>query len=550
MAADPKSRVQPDAGGSIAVVCPCGKSASISAEHAGKKVRCSKCRRVLLVDPHSTNAPPSAAESMMAGNPGAATIADVSKSPRSYQDILSPPQQKDEIGRLGPYRVLEVLGAGGMGVVFKAEDPSLACLVALKAMLPSAAEKAAAKERFLREARAAAALKHHDHVVNIYRVDEDRGIPYLAMEFLDGESLEDCLRREGRLGISDVLRIGREIADGLAAAHERGLIHRDIKPANVWLQRRSVRRKDGRSDSSTNSAVRVKILDFGLARSADDATITQSGAIMGTAAYMPLEQARGERLDARCDLYSLGVVLYRMVTGKMPFEGNSLISVLTAMLSQTPVEPCEHDSNIPAQLNDLIMRLLSKNAADRPADASEVYAALCDIEEAPVISPPVETFAAVTEWPMTEPDKKSSPPRVKVSVASMDEMPTTKAVRKKPDVPIANFVLGHNARQMTGVLLAIGLVTFASIAIVCIALLPIMLNPSKPVRRELERKIRTKDEEAAAEKFTPKVDVNKEVFSPDGPKGFSPKDAKDLPPEDPDGFSPKDEKGFSPKYAK
>src|SRR5262249_19656984 len=141
----------------------------------------------------------------------------------------------DELGRLGPYRVLQVLGAGGMGVVFRAEDPQLARLVALKTMLPALAASDSARQRFLREARAAAAIKH-DHIVSVYQVGEDRNVPFLAMEFLDGESLDSLVKREGKLPVPETLRIGRQIASGLAAAHKRGLIHRDIKPANIFLE--------------------------------------------------------------------------------------------------------------------------------------------------------------------------------------------------------------------------------------------------------------------------------------------------------------------------
>ncbi len=151
-------------------------------------------------------------------------------------EFLAPAQAPDEIGRLGPYRVLAVLGHGGMGVVFRAEDPQLARLVALKAMLPAVARQPSARERFFREARAAAALKHQ-HIVSIYQVGEDRGAPFLAMEFLEGEPLDVRIAREGKLPAAEIVRIGRQIAQGLAAAHDKGLIHRDIKPANIWLER-------------------------------------------------------------------------------------------------------------------------------------------------------------------------------------------------------------------------------------------------------------------------------------------------------------------------
>src|SRR5439155_2301481 len=199
----------------------------------------------------------------------------------------------DELGRLGPYRVLKVLGAGAMGVVFQAEDPDLQRLVALKVMRPSLATSAEFHRRFLREARLAAAIDH-EHIVTVYQVGEDRGVPYLAMKMLQGETLEDRLERPpGRMPLPEVLRVGREIAEGLAAAHERGLVHRDIKPANIWLE---------------GKKLRVKVLDFGLARLAtdsgsaadhDDGPLTHEGAIIGTPSYMSPEQGRGASVDAR-----------------------------------------------------------------------------------------------------------------------------------------------------------------------------------------------------------------------------------------------------------
>src|SRR5262249_5905800 len=167
-----------------------------------------------------------------------ASQAAVTRREPIEQDLcafLAPSQAADELGRLGPYRVLEVLGSGGMGVVFRAEDPQLRRQVALKAMLPALAANKSARQRFLREARAAASIKH-EHIVTIYQVSEDRGVPFLAMEFLEGESLDDRAKRMGQLPLAEALRIGREIASGLEAAHEHGLIHRDIKPANIWLE--------------------------------------------------------------------------------------------------------------------------------------------------------------------------------------------------------------------------------------------------------------------------------------------------------------------------
>ena len=223
---------------------------------------------------------------------------------RHFIDFLAPSQAADELGRLGCYRVLKVLGHGGMGVVFEAEDPQLRRKVALKAMLPTLAASETARKRFLREAQTAAAIEH-DHIVPIFQVGEDRGVPFIAMPLLKGEPLDRRLLRESRLPLSEVIRIGRETAAGLAAAHKKGLIHRDIKPANLWLEETG----------------RVKILDFGLARAAaDSGQLTQSGAIIGTPAYMAPEQVDGKTLDARCDLFSLGCVLYRLSTGELPFQ--------------------------------------------------------------------------------------------------------------------------------------------------------------------------------------------------------------------------------------
>jgi serine/threonine protein kinase/WD40 repeat protein len=276
-------------------------------------------------------------------------------------DFLTPAEESGYLGGLGGYRVRRVLGTGGMGVVFLAEDPQLQRPIALKAMQPGLAANADAKTRFLREARAAAALKH-DHIVGIYQVGEDRGTPYLAMEFLDGESLEDRLRREAKLPLPEVLRIGREIAEGLEAAHENGLVHRDIKPGNIWLE---------------GKRGRVKILDFGLARTSNDnLQLTQSGAIVGTPAYMPPEQARGEKVDARCDLYSLGCVLYQLSTGQLPFQADNLMSLMMALATQQPRSPREINPDLPPALVDLIVRLLGKDPAQRPANAREVADAL------------------------------------------------------------------------------------------------------------------------------------------------------------------------------
>lgn len=274
---------------------------------------------------------------------------------------LAPPQGPDELGRLGQYRILKVLGIGGMGVVYQAEDAILGRAVALKAMLPAVAARAANRQRFVREAKATAALRH-EHIVTVFHVGEDRGVPYLVMEFLEGETLEDRLKREKQLPVDAVLRIGLQTARGLAAAHARGLVHRDIKPANIWLER---------------GTGRVKILDFGLARAtADDTHLTVSGIILGTPAYMAPEQARGEPVDARTDLFSLGAVLYRLCTGRLPFRGKDTLAILAALAVDTPESIAHVRGGLPAALEHLVMRLLAKTPEDRPTDAATVCEAL------------------------------------------------------------------------------------------------------------------------------------------------------------------------------
>ncbi len=284
--------------------------------------------------------------------------------PEDGRDFLEPPAAPDEIGRFGPYRVLRVLGAGGMGVVFLAEDPPLRRLVCLKMPRPPR-PCPALRQRFLREARAAAAVRH-DHVVTIYHVGEQAGQPYLAMEYLDGETLDARLQREGRLPPAEVLRVGQEIADGLAAAHACGLVHRDIKPGNVFLEK---------------TTGRVKILDFGLAHVAeDDARLTQVGVVVGTPMYMAPEQARGEPVDGRCDLFSLGCTLYQAAAGRPPFVTRNTVAALLSVASDTPRPPDDLDTRIPPALSELIMKLLAKDPADRPASAQQVKEALRAID--------------------------------------------------------------------------------------------------------------------------------------------------------------------------
>ncbi len=310
---------------------------------------------------------------------------------------LAPAQQPDEIGRLGGYRILKELGRGGMGVVYQAEDPKLKRLIALKAMLPKLASSEAHRLRFVREAQAMAAV-HHDNIVTIHAVDEDKGVPFLAMEFLHGMPLDQWLKNGRKPTIPQVLGLGREIAEGLAAAHERGLIHRDIKPGNIWLD-------------STHKG-RVKILDFGLARATqEDVHLTQTGAIMGTPAYMAPEQARSEKVDARSDLFSLGCVLYKLCTGAMPFTGDTTMSLLMALAVDNPKPVRELNPDVPAELADLVTRLLEKVPAKRPQSAREVVQALQAVGRTSASTASSPTVTAV--MPPPPPSAPAAPPQEK-----------------------------------------------------------------------------------------------------------------------------------------
>jgi len=275
--------------------------------------------------------------------------------------FLDPPQQEGELGWLAHFRVVKRLGSGGMGVVFLAEDSRLRRQVALKVMRPELAQDLTARQRFLREARAIAAIQS-DHIVAIHDVGLVKNMPYLATELLHGKSLDAYLREDPRLTPAQVLDLGQQLARGLEAAHRTGLIHRDIKPANIWVEQ---------------PAHRIKILDFGLVR-ADGAAegLTQAGELLGTPDYMAPEQADGQVVDPRADLFSLGCVLYEAASGEKPFRGTTPVAIVKATALSQPVPLHELAPTLPRALSDLVMRLLAKSPADRPASAAAVLEAL------------------------------------------------------------------------------------------------------------------------------------------------------------------------------
>jgi serine/threonine protein kinase len=303
--------------------------------------------------------------------------------------ILLPPQEPGELGRLGSFIIRKVIGQGGMGVVFLADDPRLDRSVALKVIRPNGSDDQTSKKRFLAEARSAAKIKS-DHVVTIFEIGEANGTVFVAMELLTGVSLADSLSSNAGLPAAEILRIAREIAAGLHSAHEKGLIHRDIKPDNIWLE-------------SPNS--RVKILDFGLARPIErEVQFTNAGMVVGTPSYMPPEQASGHRVDARGDLFSLGCVLYRLCTGRLPFQGDSVLAVLNALATTVPPRIRTLNPGIPAPLDDLVARLLAKDPSARPQTAREVVEEIRRIEAAPVVPAAGPKSVPAIPPPPVEPD--------------------------------------------------------------------------------------------------------------------------------------------------
>jgi serine/threonine protein kinase/tetratricopeptide (TPR) repeat protein len=262
------------------------------------------------------------------------------------------------------YRIIEKLGQGGMGVVYKAEDTKLGREVALKFPPPRSTQSAEEFQRLVHEARAAASLDHQN-ICTIHEIGEAEGQPYIAMSFVVGKTLRDRLA-DGPITIAETVGIAAQVADGLSVAHEKGITHRDIKPENIMI----------------NTRGQVKIMDFGLAKSSRQTTkITQEGSTPGTAAYMSPEQAKGDGVDARSDLWSLGVVMYEAITGKLPFEGSHPAAMMYAVLHEPHTSVSGHRRDVPADLVSLIDRLLRKDPVQRPVGTKLVAAELAQIRD-------------------------------------------------------------------------------------------------------------------------------------------------------------------------
>lgn len=272
--------------------------------------------------------------------------------------FLQPAEDSVYLGRLAHFDVMRILGRGGMGVVLEAFDSRLQRNVAIKVLDPDIAHDDVARQRFCREARAAASITH-ENVVAVHQVERsnEHGLPYLVMQLISGESLEQRIAREQRLSFREIVRIGMQAAQGLAAAHDQGLIHRDIKPGNILLE---------------SSQDRVKLTDFGLARVAEDVKLTSTGYVSGTPLYMSPEQAMGEEVDARSDLFSLGAVLYEMCAGQPPFPGNSALAILRQISDSKPRPLRELNPVIPEWFASTVDKLLAKKPEDRLQTAAQL----------------------------------------------------------------------------------------------------------------------------------------------------------------------------------
>jgi len=263
----------------------------------------------------------------------------------------------------GRFEVLDEIGSGGMGMVYRALDRELGDQVAIKTLRPELLQDTSLVERFKSEIRLARTISSK-HVVRTHDIGERDGVYYLTMEYVEGITVRELLDTRGRLGTAPTLAIASQLAQSLVAAHEQGVIHRDIKPQNLLLDAGGV----------------LKVMDFGVARLAGGtANLTEVGMLVGTPSYMAPEQMMGESFDHRIDLYATGVVLYECLVGKLPFEANSAVALIARVLRDAPPAPALHDPEIPQAFSDLVVRLLAKDPAQRPANAAELVRLLSDL---------------------------------------------------------------------------------------------------------------------------------------------------------------------------
>ncbi len=365
---------------------------------------------------------------------------------KSEYEFLDPPRLDDELGRLGPYRVLGLLGHGGMGEVFRAEDNRLKRTVALKVMNKKFAATNNSRKRFVEEARSMAAV-HHDNVATIFEVGVQNNMPFIAMEMLKGQSLFDKLKVEKKFAYPDVIRVAREVASGLVAAHACGIVHRDIKPANIWLEEPSGR---------------AKILDFGLAVAGTD-HLSPRNSVIGSPGYLSPEQARNEPVDDRTDLYALGAVLYQMCCGKLPLSSDSMSGQLIAIICR-PITPlAKRAPETPQPLCDLIGSLLAKEARDRPSSAAKMID-LVDQVEQQCLSDSQPSIQILTQSPSAGSGKFDKATRSSETTKSQPKA-------KQPSIPI-------------------WLISLAALLLVTLVVVG-MVRPKRTASKPLERSVST-----------------------------------------------------------
>lgn len=354
----------------------CARCRSWLEEDAGGEPAWRETRDLLSASSDVVNFPTRVAGDAGLSTDFPATMAE-SAVCRSDLSFLAPVDDPAYVGRMGGYLVSGLLGRGGMGIVLKAVDSALNRNVAIKVLDPTLADLGAARQRFAREARAMAAISH-EHVIPIFAVDEQQGVPFFAMEYVAGGTLEARLRKQGTLNVLSIVRISLQTARALAAAHDSGLVHRDIKPGNILL------------DQGTD---RVRVADFGLARVSNDVSFTRSGIIAGTPQFMSPEQVRGEACDARSDLFSLGSMMYAMCTGHAPFRAETVYGAMHRIVHDAPRPIREQNAEVPEWLAGFVQRLLEKERERRFTNAHAV-AEILEAELAALQNPALTSLPA------------------------------------------------------------------------------------------------------------------------------------------------------------
>ncbi|MGA3160426.1 MAG: protein kinase [Terracidiphilus sp.] len=336
---------------------------------------------------------------------------------------------------IGRYEIIDELGHGAMGSVYRAKDPAMDRIVAVKTILPGALageQSSEYRQRFFREARAAGALSHPG-IVSVFDVGEHKGTPFLVMEFIQGRTLSDAIKKGERSSLERVCEIGQQIAEALGHAHRKGVIHRDIKPANILLAK-----------NEADGTERAKITDFGVAKLAAG-EITTTGQLLGTPAFMPPEQFTGAPIDGRADLFSLGVLLYWMASGEQPFPGETMSAVSYKIVHTEPVPPAKLNPAIPTALESLILKCLAKSPADRFQSGEELAQALAQLRAGARTSslqataPMARGTAGASEE--TYDVNPSLPPKPSLTSATLKDPQPAAPVRKKGALLLAAVIL-------------------------------------------------------------------------------------------------------------